>query len=128
MNVHIEVIPHSDQRYPTVGDWFFEGGELMIRVSDLGNWRYQMLVAVHELSEALMCKEHGVSQAAVDRFDKKFEKERVTGLRGPFDEPGDDSSAPYRKEHGIATGIERILAAELNVDWNKYADAIESLP
>lgn len=125
MNVKIEVIPHKKQRYPTVGDWYFEKGNLVIRVSGMGNWRYEMLVAIHELAEVLMCKHDGISQKSVDKFDIAFENNR-----NPLneDEPGDDPKAPYRKQHCIATGIERVLAAELGVSWNKYADAICKLP
>lgn len=48
MNVKIEIIPHTGQRYPTVGDWLFEeNGDLTIRISKLSDWRREMLIAVH---------------------------------------------------------------------------------
>lgn len=126
MKVVIETIPHESQRYPTVGDWYYEeDGTLRIKVSELSDWRYVTLVALHELCEERMCKQDGVTQAQVDAFDKQFEANRP---EGNLDEPGDDTEAPYRKQHGIATGIERIMAAELGVDWNKYAAELESLP
>ena len=124
MKIIIETIPHNKQRYPTCGDWYFRKGTLHIKVSKMGEWRYEMLVAVHELVEVLQCKHTGISQAAVDRFDKAFEKDRKPGN---VDEPGDDSKAPYSKQHGIASGVERILGAELDVDWNRYANVVESL-
>ena len=32
MNVCIKIIPHKEQRYPTVGDWFFDvNGDLFIQ-------------------------------------------------------------------------------------------------
>lgn len=126
MNVIIKVIPHKKQRYPTVGDWFFrKNGDLVICVSSMNNWRYEMLVALHELTEVLICKHKKISQKSVDRFDISFEKKRNPGNE---DEPGDDLKAPYRDQHCIATGIERILAAELGVAWKTYEAKINSLP
>lgn len=155
MKIVIETIPHEKQRYPTVGDWVCEkewpagemptGGKvisqqevLRIKVSDLGDWRKEALIAVHELIEVLICKHDGVSQEAVDKFDFEFEEKRKVGLEcSPDDaetarletlEPGDDNDAPYRRQHCIATGIERLLAAELDVSWKEYEDAIYQLP
>ena len=126
MNVKIEIIPHDQHRYPTVGDWFFDKDEnLTIRVSDLGDWRREMLIALHELVEVLKCKHDGVSQEAVDAFDIAFEKAREEGNE---DEPGDDPQAPYVKQHCLATGIERIMAAELGVNWKEYEQALSELP
>lgn len=124
MNVKIEVIRHDQQRYETVGDWYFEGENLVIKVSELGDWRQEMLIAIHELAEVLICKHRGITQEQVDAFDMKFEEDREPGN---VDEPGDDPSAPYVKEHCIATGIERIMASELDVAWNDYEDLIEGI-
>jgi hypothetical protein len=125
MNVCIKVIPHKKQRYPTVGDWFFDvNGDLFIHVSKMSDWRYEMCVAVHELVEVLMCKHDGISQRSVDKFDIEFEKKRK---RGNTDEPGDNDRAPYRIQHGIASGIERVLGTLLGISWNKYVKEIESL-
>ena len=130
MNITIKTIPHQKQRYPTVGDWLFDSkGDLEIRVSDTKNWKYNALVAVHELIEVLLCKERGIDQQTVDKFDKSFEKRRKA-KRSPIkdsDEPGDAVNSPYRDEHCTATGVERILAAELNVSWIRYEDALASL-
>ena len=126
MNIRIQVIPHKDQRYPTVGDWFYDrGGDLVIRVSRLSDWRREMLVAIHELTEVLLCKHDGVSQEAVDAFDIAFEERRPEGNE---DEPGDEPSAPYVKQHCIATGVERILAAHLGVSWKEYEEELSKLP
>lgn len=127
MKIIIETIPHGQHRYPTVGDWFYDtDGTLRIKVSTLSDWRRELLVAVHELVEVLTCKNDGVSQEVVDRFDMEYEKKR-----NPDDiesEPGDDPKAPYVDQHCLATGIERILAQKWGVKWNEYTDEIESLP
>ena len=125
MKIIIETIPHKKQRYPTVGDWYFKKGVLHIRVSKMSSWKNEMLVAVHELVEVLLCKDRGITTAQVDAFDKAFEKKRKPGNE---DEPGDDPKAPYRKEHFFATNIERLMAAELRVDWAKYDQEIMDLP
>lgn len=128
MKITIETIPHKDQRYPTPGDWFFDKeGDLTIRVSSLGDWRYEAIMAVHELVEVCLCKHAGVTQEAVDQFDMQYEKDRKKGKHGKLDEPGDNNQAPYREQHSIATGVERILGAGLGIAWNDYAAAVERL-
>lgn len=132
MKVIIETIPHANHRYPTCGDWFTDpDGTLHIKVSEeleKENRLFAVLVAFHEWAEVEQCKVAGVTEAAVDEFDKTFEAEREQGLHGPTDEPGDDWAAPYRVQHGVASGIERLLAAVMGVDWNKYDAAVNALP
>jgi hypothetical protein len=125
MKIVIEVIPHSEQRYPTVGDWQAVGREdWLIQVSELGNWRMEMLVAIHELIEMTLCAHEGITSAEVDQFDLAFTRtdEALIGK-----EPGDDWRAPYYFQHQIATGIERQLAALMDVDWQAYENKVNSL-
>ena len=126
MQIIINVIDNKDQRYPTIGDWNLstDKSALYIYVSHLGNWKYESLIAIHETIEALLCFEHGITGEVVDEFDKQYEAKRV---KNDESEPGDDPHAPYRKEHFFATNIERLLAAELGVDWQKYEEAISKL-
>lgn len=129
-SIEIEFVQHENQRYPTVGDWRVVHGTgdkkvLLISVSKLSDWRYEALIALHELAEVLICHHNGVTQESVDKFDIDFEEARHPDN---FDEPGDDPSAPYVKEHCIATGIERIMAAEMDVKWGVYEKELESLP
>lgn len=126
MKIVIETIPHENHRYTTVGDWFYDSdGTLQIKVSSLSDWRYEALVAVHELVEVMLCKQDGVGTEVVDQFDKKFEEDRQEGNE---DEAGDDPNAPYVKQHCIATGIERILAAQIGVNWKPYEKELCDLP
>jgi hypothetical protein len=121
----IETIPHASQRYETVGDWQRdENGDLVIRVSGMGNPDYEALVALHELVEVLLCEKRGIKAEAVDAFDKEYEANRK---EGDDSEPGDSLDAPYRKEHFFATNIEALMSAELGVDWPKYEAAINAL-
>ena len=126
MNINIRIIPHAEQRYDTCGDWWLsEAGDLEIRVSAMGDWRHEALVAHHELTEALLCKERGITTEQVDVFDR--EHVESWDRRKPFVEPGDHPEAPYHKEHFFATSVERLLCAELGVDWFDYDDVVSSL-
>ena len=124
LEVNIKSIPHTEQRYETCGDWWWENGTLYVRVSELSDWRHEFLVALHELVEAMLCKDEGVSQVVVDAFDQRFEDTRP---EGNTDEPGDCYDAPYYREHQVASGIERLVAAELLLDWQEYERDIEGL-
>ena len=70
MRIQIETVAHAQQRYETTGDWWWGPDDtLQMRVSALTDWRHSVLIAVHELVEALLCKAHGVSTEAVDAWD-----------------------------------------------------------
>ena len=126
MKIIIETIPHEAHRYTTVGDWYYDSdGVLHIKVSKLSDWRREMLIAIHELVEVLTCKNDGVTQEVVDKFDMEFEANRKEGNE---DEPGDDPSAPYVNQHCLATGIERILAQQWGVNWKEYERELCDLP
>jgi hypothetical protein len=123
MDIVSQVIPHEDQRYPTIGDWQWwpTPEALRIRVSALGDWRYEALIAIHEIVEAVLCKGADIGEEAVTAFDNEHEALDGKG------EPGDSPDAPYQRQHGIASGIERMIAAELGVDWVKYEEAVDAL-
>ena len=124
----IETIPHGKQAYETVGDWRNDpDGTLRIRVSDMKNDDYEFLVALHELIEQKLCQKRGITTESVDEFDIEFEKQRKKSLTLSTAEPGDNRFAPYRNEHCIATGVERIVAAALDVNWSDYETAVNSL-
>ena len=121
----IDVVPHNQQLYETVGDYHLDtNGDLHIYVSELGDPRYNFLVAIHELVEAGLVDDRNISENSISSFDKLFEDLRP---EGNTDEPGDELAAPYRKEHCTATGIERIMASELNVAWKEYDKTVNDL-
>lgn len=123
MKIIIQTVPHKAQRYDTCGDWQFNDatGELLITVSELRTPHASLLVAVHELVEAMLCHQHGIDEADVDHFDRTWE------AHNGYSEPGDDMAAPYYAEHQFACGIERLMAAELGVCWTEYEREIEAL-
>jgi hypothetical protein len=143
MNVMIKTIPHPEQRYITTGDyWEDKNGTIQIRVSNMGDWRYEILVAVHELVELIIMRHRGIMLSKSDEFDIPYEETRKGPLklessntysrRAPCgcyvtknSEPGDDPHAPYYREHQLASGIERMLAALLGVNWEAYELANE---
>lgn len=127
LNVSIVTIPHQQQRYPTVGDWIVdvEKSSHTIFVSDMGNWKYELCVAVHELIELFYCLNSGITQQEVDEWDIKYELQRKPNDR--TSEPGDDPKAPYHTQHKFATFIERGLALVLGVNWDLYEQTIENL-
>jgi len=122
----ISQVPHTKQRYETVGDWI-PGDPVKIRVSRIKDERYTFLVALHEMIEYELCRMHGITDSSVVEFDMNFEMERRSRLHPMEAEPGDDPRAPYRDEHGFATMIERIVAQKMGVSWSAYEKAILSL-
>ena len=124
LHIVIETIGHSQQRYPTVGDWQIDRtGNLQIAVSKMSDQRYESLVGMHEVIEAYLALHAGVSPEAVDKFDRAYEAKRKPG---DDSEPGDDPRAPYHKQHVFAEKIERLLATELGVDWSAYDKEVSS--
>ena len=118
-NITIKTIPHKDQRYDTVGDWQWDGDNLLITISDMGDWRANVAVAIHELVEVALCKQAGISQESVDAFD--------TGPGSDTNDPGDLPDAPYRDQHCFATAVERMLIAAFGMSWKDYDDKVNSL-
>jgi hypothetical protein len=111
MRIFIEVKPYSAMRYPTLGDWYEDGHGAKIDVADLGDWRMNLLVAVHEMVESALCEHRGIAEEVVRAFDE---------AHLDADDPGSLADAPYRAEHMFAESLERQIAAELGVDWDVY--------
>ena len=75
------------QHYPTAGDWQLKPDGLRIRVLQMSARGYEFLVGIHEAIKAYLCKQAGISQAAVDRFHQAYERRRKPG---DGSERGDD--------------------------------------
>jgi hypothetical protein len=118
LNISIKTLPHSAQRYDTCGDYKRGAKKTKVRVSELSDWRFEALVAVHELVELLLCEDRGVSDEQIDAFDFAFQGKG---------EPGDDPSCPYYEQHQFAEKIEFLLASELGVNWTRYEDEVSRL-
>lgn len=119
IDIFISIIPHKDQRYYTAGDWQINSdGGWYITVSEMGNWRFEFLVGLHELVECALCFDSSITQETVDYFDMNFKGDG---------EPGDDKSCPYYYPHQWATAVERFAAVLLGVHWAEYEAAINAL-
>jgi hypothetical protein len=118
----ISFIKHQEQRLGQVGDWFFDSHDnLHVAVSDLGDWRYNVLFARHEMDEALLCKHTGVTTEMVDD-DQAHEL--------PTDDPDSFSGYPgccYQNQHNDALAAEWVLSRLLGVSWEEYANAVEAI-
>lgn len=134
LNIAIWEREHRLQRYNTVGDYYRVRGSDdgvedidVIAVSELSDRREMLLIAIHELIEMALCQTAGVTNEEIDKFDMS---RNISGEPGNHDytgEPGDDPNAPYYRQHQIATGVERLLAAEMHVNWNTYEQHINAL-
>ena len=128
MRIIIDIVDHKNQDYDTVGNWNFteinEESELTITVSRMNDWRYEVLVGLHEAIEAILCYDRGISEQSVTDFDVNFE---VIRKNGNTEEPGDNKDAPYRKEHKFSTKIEMMICKELGIDWKTYSQAVDNL-
>ena len=122
LKTYIATIPHKWQEYPTAGNWkFTSNGCLIVLVSETGNDDYNILIAQHEYTEAILCQKAGIKEEDITLFDKRFERANKEG------EPGDDPDAPYYKQHHIATKFEKMFCKELGLKWKDYSTAIEAL-
>jgi hypothetical protein len=118
-SVTVNVVPHAEQRYDTAGDWRVEaGGGLVVTVSDLGDHRFNLILAGHELVEALLCQRDGISEQQVDEWDRNHVS---------ADEPGEVEGCPYRTQHSVADQVERWLAYLMGVDWDAYSTSFDQL-
>lgn len=121
MKITLEVIPHSQQRYNTCGDWQFdEEGNLNIKVSDTQNTFMNFLLGRHEMDEAMLCLRYGVTTKQVDDYD-------FVHPEAGSDSFSDNLDAPYAEYHNDALAAEWVMARLLGVSWKSYNDTIEQL-
>ena len=113
MKVIISIIPPESHRYCTCGDWALNpDGDLEIRVSEMGNLTYSLMIAIHELAEWIVCNHTGVTEGTVDHWDMVWCRNS--------DDPGDEPGCPYAQGHSTGVAIERLLCATLNIPWSVY--------
>lgn len=118
MRIVIETIPHSTQRYNTVGDyWRDPDGALQIRISDLGNARAETLIAIHELVEQTLTEAAGITNQQIDEFDMGHPE---------LDDPGGSEHAPYHHQHQLSTSVEMMLCAWLGWSWEGYSRLVDA--
>lgn len=109
----MKIVEPAAMRYPTAGDWeWLPDGALKLTVPGYGTQEEgALLILLHELVEAYLCRRDGISDEAVTKFD----------VENPLlEEPGDDPAAPYHRQHMIAMAIEKEAAIALSVDWDAH--------
>lgn len=129
LDIKIKTIEHADHVYPTIGNWTWKGQRLVIHVSDMSDWRHELLVAVHELVECYLCRMEGIPEFKVTAFDRAFEKKR--SKKGSIElcgEPGEMKGCLYHKQHMLAEHIEHALCEVLEVKWKEYLAALNKMP
>lgn len=117
-------IPHKDQKYETVGNYFIEDNRLIFEISDMNNKFYERLVLIHELIEHTLLEFRGVDIKYIDAFDINFENNRK---EDDLSEPGFEPDAPYVREHTLATSVEMSMCALAGVSWKKYDKTVMEL-
>lgn len=120
----MKVIPHLDQRYDTLGDyWIDPDGTWQFRVSDMGDWRYNFSVLLHEFVEFALLQHKGITEPEVLAFDLSVSSD------SPYaEDPGFDRKAPYHVEHVYADCMERLIAPMLGMDFEDPWEAAGKLP
>lgn len=117
----LTTIPHANHRYPTAGDYQKVKDGWVVKVSDLGDWRLNLLLAVHELVELSLTQNDGIPEDLVTRWDKDYARSH------PDDEPGECPHCPYHWQHQQAEAVEQFVSILLGVKWHDYKKALNSL-
>jgi len=68
-----------------------------------------------KLLKDICVKKRGIAEEDVQNFDIVFAQNY-----GIKKQPGDSKKAPYYKEHKFAEKIEKLIAKELGIDWDKH--------
>jgi len=121
----------NEQRYKTLGDYFFDNDELIVKISKIDDV-YQLVVMMHEIVESLLCLLAGVEFSEIDEYDIEYEDARARGQKtAPCDcliqdEPGEDVHAPYNKYHKIAEIFEYLFLHHIsNILYEKNLEGRE---
>jgi hypothetical protein len=125
----LEVYPKEMIRADQAGDWGCARGgvEIVAASAEMSDRRSELAVCIHELIEAWMCREKGITDQQVTKFDYMFERERAEGKHGPFDEAGDDPRAPYRVQHEAATIVEKAVVFVLGLPWREHEANVNAI-
>lgn len=122
IDIRIVLMPKNEMPYDTY-DYYrrLPSGSLLITIADTGNAIYNKLLIIHALIECFLCEIDGVKFEDIDKFDMEFDKKHP----GSMDEPGEDSDAPYKKEHLIANAVEALICACTGTSWKEYNDYLQ---
>ena len=126
--IEIKFIEIQDHRFnATIGDWWKDDKGYHIIITKMSDWRYEVTVLFHELTEIFISRHQGVSSKAADSWDAFFDTEYEEGRQPLHNEPGFDKRCPYYIGHWWGDKIERIILFLLGGDWKKYCKECEEL-
>jgi hypothetical protein len=116
-------------RYPTVGDYFWEGEDLRIVVSRTKTPVFAWFVAIHELIEVVLASHAGIAEPDIAAFDVQWEAEAAAGKHDmESEEPGGDPRCPICSQHTTAENCERLIVQAAGFNWDHgYAPEITQL-
>jgi hypothetical protein len=124
LKINIEVIAHKDQRCGMTGNWWTdEDGIIQMRISRMGDIRYEMMHVVHEVKELAVSITDPVAMddKITDAYDDSFLEARAKSPDRPgYGEPGFGKGCPYGKGHHAGTADEMLLCAIYGINWNDY--------
>lgn len=130
MKIRLKRIDQRDQKYTTLGYWFFterdNKGVLVVEVSKMKDWRHELAVWGHELIEVAYCKLMGITTEECDKFDDAFEKRYESGEISPMVEGGDQKECPYYVGHRLGVAWEHFIIALTFAGWKRYVLACEA--
>jgi hypothetical protein len=129
LRLEINDLPPIPVRSEQAGDWTYDKLTFHLTAvsAELGNRKSEFAILIHEIMEAFLCRESGVSDADVVKFDDQYEDERKNGHHKERDEPGDDPRAPYRQEHMAATHVERAVCMALGITWQAHDEVVQRM-
>lgn len=118
-DIHSRTILHSQERYDSAGDYWTDINKIdQYRISKLPQgWRAELAVFIHEMVEYQLCKEAGIKEKDITKFD----------IKSGHSDPGTLKDAPYHKQHMEATKIEKLVIKLLGCDWDEYDKSFEKL-
>jgi hypothetical protein len=121
LDITIKTVPERLVRAEQSGDWWYNHDRIVAAVIE-GTYPpdNELMIGIHELVEAWLCRKLGITDKAVVDFDTMYEDERKHGHHHDNDEPGDDPHAPYRLPHMAATHVERAVGSALDVIWREH--------
>lgn len=102
--------------FESLDDYGADKEKIWFEVLDIGVEGYNLLLLVHALVEYLTTQGRGIPLKLIEKFDND---------NPDSPEPGDEEDAPYRNEHCLATGIERLLCSYLNIPWRVYEKTLD---
>lgn len=116
LNITIATIPQKEQDYDTLGDYKGHARRRFIEVSELGDWRWEFLIALHELCEQNMQIALDISEESIVSWDKNHPES---------DDPGSIPGCPYQDIHLMSESIEKMVCEKSGWSWEEYNKALD---